>query len=306
MNFIQGHWDRVRPRIHEDRTGARAAPLREGGRVAIPAMHPAEAVQLSEPRGAGRVRGLSRPARTGARPRSMAVLPRHVGIIMDGNGRWAEARGLPRMRGHRAGAESVRIVTRHAARLGIEQLTLFAFSTENWKRPRHEITYLMRLLRRYLVEERGELMENAIRLTSIGRIDGLPGYVQDALRETERLTSRNARMSMCLALNYGGRTEIVDAARSIVADVAAGRLKPDAVDEAAIEARLYQPHMPDLDLLVRTAGEQRVSNFLLWQLSYAEMRVVETPWPEFREEELEAALADYGTRVRRFGGLVSK
>ena len=236
----------------------------------------------------------------------MTALPRHVAIIMDGNGRWAEARGMARIKGHRVGAESVRTVTRHAARLGLEQLTLFAFSTENWRRPRHEVTYLFRLLRRYLVEERGELMENWIRLTSIGRIEALPDYVQAALRETEALTAANRKMTLCLALNYGGRTEIVDAARSLAKDVAEGRLPADAIDEAALASRLYQPLMPELDLLVRTAGEQRVSNFLLWQLSYAEIVVVDTAWPDFREEELEAALAEYGTRVRRFGGIVRK
>jgi undecaprenyl diphosphate synthase len=197
-------------------------------------------------------------------------------------------------------------VTRHAARLGIEQLTLFAFSTENWKRPRHEVTYLFRLLRRYLVKERGELMENGIRLTAIGRVEELPDYVVRALRETEALTAGNRKMTLCLALNYGGRTEITDAVRSIALDVAAGRLSPEAIDEAALEARLYQPGMPPLDLLVRTAGEQRVSNFLLWQLSYAELVIVETAWPDFREDELESALAQYGTRVRRFGGIVKK
>jgi undecaprenyl diphosphate synthase len=236
----------------------------------------------------------------------MADLPRHVAIIMDGNGRWAEARGLARVRGHRAGVESVRAVTRHCARLGVEQLTLYAFSTENWKRPRTEVSTLMRLLRRYLVDERGELMDNGIRLTAVGRLDGLPGFVQEALRETERLTANNPKMTLCLALNYGGRTEIADAAKALAKDVAAKRLSPDAVDEAALAARLYQPKMPQLDLLIRTAGEQRVSNFLLWQLSYAEIHVSETTWPDFREEELEAAFAEYGTRVRRFGGLVRK
>ena len=236
----------------------------------------------------------------------MAAIPRHTAIIMDGNGRWAEARGLPRIKGHRAGAESVRAVTRHAARLGLEQLTLFAFSTENWKRPKHEVTYLFRLLRRYLIEERGEMMDNGIRLTAIGRIEGIPGYVQEALEETKALTALNAKMTLCLALNYGGRTEIVDAVKALATDVAAGRLPVEAIDEQSIERRLYQPTMPPLDLLVRTAGEQRVSNFLLWQLSYAELLVVDTAWPDFREEELESALAAYGTRERRFGGLVRK
>ncbi len=225
---------------------------------------------------------------------------------MDGNGRWAEARGLARIKGHRAGAESVRAVTRHAARLGLEQLTLFAFSTENWKRPKHEVTYLFRLLRRYLIEERGEMMDNGIRLTAIGRIGGIPDYVQEALEETKALTARNPKLTLCLALNYGGRTEIVDAAKSLAADVAAGRCTVESIDERALESRLYQPTMPPLDLLVRTAGEQRVSNFLLWQLSYAELLVVDTPWPDFREEELESALAEYATRERRFGGLARK
>jgi undecaprenyl diphosphate synthase len=231
---------------------------------------------------------------------------RHVAIIMDGNGRWAEARGLPRIKGHRAGAESVRVVTRHAARLGLSQLTLFAFSTENWKRPPREVTYLWRLLRRYLINERPELMENGIRMTAIGRIDGLPDFVQRALAETIALTAGNRKMTLCLALNYGGRLEIVDVVRRVAAEVASGRLAPDAIDESAIEARLYQPQMPPLDLLVRTAGEQRVSNFLLWQLSYAELMSVETQWPDFREEELDAVLAEYSTRERRFGGLVRK
>jgi undecaprenyl diphosphate synthase len=236
----------------------------------------------------------------------MPALPRHVAIIMDGNGRWAEARGLPRIKGHRAGAESVRAVTRHAARRGLEQLTLFAFSTENWKRPAREVTYLWRLLRRYLIEERGEMMENGIRLDAIGRIDGIPRFVQDALAETKAITAGNRKMTLCLALNYGGRLEIVDAARRLAADAAAGRIAPEAIDEAALEARLYQPGAPPLDLLVRTAGEQRVSNFLLWQLSYAELCTVEAAWPDFREDELDAVLAEYGTRERRFGGLVRK
>jgi undecaprenyl diphosphate synthase len=236
----------------------------------------------------------------------MADQPRHVAMIMDGNGRWAEARGLPRVRGHRAGVESVRAVTRHAARLGLGQLTLFAFSTENWKRPRAEVATLMRLLRRYLVEERDELMENDVRLEAIGRIAGLPARVQEALAETRRLTAKNRGMTLCLALNYGGQMEIADAARALAQEVAAGRLAPEAVDEAAIARRLYQPGMPQLDLLVRTAGEQRISNFLLWQLSYAEIVVSEVCWPDFREEELDQALAEYGRRVRRFGGLVPK
>jgi undecaprenyl diphosphate synthase len=227
---------------------------------------------------------------------------------MDGNGRWAETRGLARIRGHEAGVESVRAVTRHAARLGLGQLTLFAFSTENWKRPRTEIAFLMRLLKRYLVAERDELMQNDVRLVSIGRIAELPRDVQRALRQTEALTAGNGGMRLCLALNYGSHTEIADAARRLAEDVLAGRLDLAALKngqlEAAVAGRLYQPDKPALDLLVRTAGEQRLSNFLLWQLSYAEIRVTDVQWPDFREDDLEEALADYATRVRRFGGLV--
>jgi undecaprenyl diphosphate synthase len=233
---------------------------------------------------------------------------RHVAVIMDGNGRWAQARGLARIRGHEAGVESVRAVTRHAARLGLGQLTLFAFSTENWKRPRAEIAFLMRLLERYLVGERPEMMQNGVRLRAIGRIDGLPRAVQRALRGTEALTAENPGLCLCLALNYGGRTEIADAARRLAAEAAAGRIDLDALGPDELEAALsrfcYQPDMPPLDLLVRTAGERRLSNFLLWQAAYAELRTTDVCWPEFREEDLEAALADYATRVRRFGGLV--
>jgi undecaprenyl diphosphate synthase len=234
----------------------------------------------------------------------------HVAIIMDGNGRWAEARGLPRVRGHKSGVDSVRAVTRHAARIGLRQLTLYAFSTENWKRPPTETSYLMSLLRRYLVTERSEMMDNGIRLRSIGRIEGLPRGVQRALRTSEEMTARNAGMTLCLALNYGGRTELADAAVRLARDVAGGRVRLDGDDPAQAERllaeRLYQPDMPPLDLLVRTAGEQRLSNFLLWQISYAEIHVSPVCWPDFREEDLEGALSDYATRVRRFGGLVRK
>jgi undecaprenyl diphosphate synthase len=235
---------------------------------------------------------------------------RHVAIIMDGNGRWAQSRGLVRLRGHRAGVESVRAATRHGAKIGLQQLTLFAFSTENWKRPANEVATLMRLLEQYLVDERDELMENGIRLTSIGRIEGLPAEVRTALRATERLTAANKGMTLCLALNYGARTELADAARRLVEDARAGRIDLARLDDAAVEgaltARCYQPDMPPLDLMIRTAGEVRLSNFLLWQMSYGELVVTDVCWPEFREEDLEAALAEYATRVRRFGGLISR
>ncbi|MDJ0522187.1 MAG: polyprenyl diphosphate synthase [Planctomycetota bacterium] len=238
-----------------------------------------------------------------------AGLPRHVAIIMDGNGRWAQARGFARVRGHEHGVESVRAITRHAARLGLEQLTLFAFSTENWRRPETEVDRLMELLTHYLVEERDELMENDIRLTAIGRIEELPEDVQRTLAETEALTADNSGMTLCLALNYGARGELADAARTLALDAAAGRIDVAAMSSEEIEreldARTYQPDMPPLDLLVRTAGEQRLSNFLLWQMSYGEFHVADVTWPEFREAALEAALADYGSRKRSFGGLLS-
>ncbi len=247
-------------------------------------------------------------ARNGKTAPGRPAAPRHVAIIMDGNGRWAQTRGQVRIRGHEHGVESVRAATRHGAKLGLTQLTLFAFSTENWKRPRAEISFLMRLLRRYLIDERPELMENDIRLRSIGRIEGLPKDVQRALRRTEELTANNIGMVLCLALNYGSRMELADAARRLALDVAAGIVEPSRLDDDGAEVllgeRLYQPEMPPLDLLIRTAGEQRLSNFLLWQMSYGEFHVTDVPWPEFRESHLDVALADYASRIRRFGGLV--
>jgi undecaprenyl diphosphate synthase len=228
------------------------------------------------------------------------TLPRHVAIIMDGNGRWAEMRGLPRTRGHAEGVESVRAVTRECARIGIGQLTLYAFSEENWRRPRREVRLLMRLLRRFLVGERGEIMDNDIRLTAVGRLDRLPADVRRELDRTAELSADNGGMRLCLALSYGGRQEIVDAVRSIVADGVA----PDDVSEEEIQRHLYQPDMPPVDLMIRTAGEMRLSNFLLWQLSYAELYVAPLCWPDFREEELGRALENYGKRTRKFGGLV--
>ena len=229
------------------------------------------------------------------------TLPRHVAIIMDGNGRWARQRGLPRIRGHEAGAESVRIVIEEAARLGIRQLTLYAFSLQNWGRPRTEVAGLMRMLRRYLVGERDNIMKNDIRLTAIGRREDLPRAVRRELEGTERLSAANRGLGLCLALNYGGREEIVDAVRSIAADAAAGALRPDQVDEALVASRLYTAGMPDPDLLIRTAGEMRVSNFLLGQISYAELYVTPVCWPEFRVEQLHEALRAYAQRRRTFG-----
>ncbi|MHC4135110.1 MAG: isoprenyl transferase [Planctomycetota bacterium] len=233
-----------------------------------------------------------------------ADLPGHVAIIMDGNGRWAKARKLRRTRGHAEGVESVRAVTRHGARRKLRQLTLYAFSEENWKRPAREVRLLMRLLRRFLIRERGEIMDNDIRLEAIGRIDRLPADVRKELDKTREMSRANRGMVLNLALSYGGRQEIVDAMRAIARRVEAGELKPDDITEEVVTAHLYQPEMPPPDLLIRTAGELRVSNFLLWQISYTELYVTPVTWPEFREEGLDEALAAYRGRVRKFGGLV--
>lgn len=230
-------------------------------------------------------------------------LPRHVAIIMDGNGRWAQQRGLERVAGHRQGAESVRTIVRHCARLGVEVLTLYSFSSENWKRPQDEVDALMRLCALHLIGERDELRENGVRLRQIGRRDALPEDVRRELAVTEALTAKNERLTLCLALNYGSRAEIVDAARQLAQRVADGALRPDAIDEAALAGELYTAGLPDPDLLIRTAGEMRLSNFLLWQLSYAEMHVTPVLWPEFGAEEFNVALRDYGQRVRRFGAV---
>ncbi len=230
-------------------------------------------------------------------------LPRHVAIIMDGNGRWARERGLPRIKGHEAGVESVRVVTEEAARLGISYLTLYAFSSQNWARPPGEVRGLMSMLRRFLVRERDEVLRNNIRLRAIGRRKGLPKRVVAELEKTERMTAENTGLNLTLALNYGGREEIVDAVRAIAREVAAGRLKPGRIGEATINRHLYTAGIPDPDLLIRTAGEMRVSNFLLWQISYAELYVSDVCWPDFRREHLHEALRAYAGRRRTFGRL---
>ena len=230
-------------------------------------------------------------------------LPRHVAIIMDGNGRWAQARGLERNKGHEAGAENVREVVTHCARLGLDCLTLYSFSTENWRRPAAEITHLMNLYVRYLIKERDEIMENRIRLIQIGRRTGLPPDVLRELDETAATSKDNRGMTLCLALNYSSRVELVDAVRSIARRAAAGELTPDAITEQTISDALYTAGLPDPDLLIRTAGEMRVSNFILWQISYAELYVTGALWPDFHREELNAALREYARRDRRFGGV---
>jgi undecaprenyl diphosphate synthase len=230
-------------------------------------------------------------------------LPRHVAIIMDGNGRWAQSRGLPRIEGHRRGVASVRRITEHCARRGIEQLTLYCLSSENWRRPEAELRFLMHLLEQYLIEERSLLMQQRIRLSMIGRREGLPAATLDALDRTVALCGDNDGMRLCLAINYGSRAEIVEAARGLARDAAAGLLAPEAIDEEAFAARLDTAGMTDPDLLIRTAGEMRISNFLLWQISYAEIWVTPVPWPEFEERHLDEALTAFAGRDRRFGGL---
>lgn len=232
-------------------------------------------------------------------------LPRHVAIIMDGNGRWAEGRGWKRIRGHEEGTGSIRAITEECARLGIERLTLYSFSLENWRRPRPEVLFLMRLLKNYLVGERDTLKKNDVRLTAIGRLDDLPRPVRRELEKTRELTAGHKGLNLCLALSYGGRAELVDAMRSIAKDVRAGKLAPEAIDESTIAKRLYQPGV-DPDLVIRTAGELRVSNFLLWQISYSEIVISERCWPEFRIPELHEALREYARRTRKFGGLASQ
>jgi undecaprenyl diphosphate synthase len=238
------------------------------------------------------------------RPDFGGALPRHVAIIMDGNGRWAERLGLRRIFGHREGIGSVREITTECARLGIESLTLYAFSVENWKRPSPEIRYLMQLLRQFLIQERPTLMDNAVRLRAIGRIADLPAAAHEELRRTEEITRGNGGMLLRLALSYGSRTEIADAVRQIAEDARAGLLDPATVDDETLRAYLYDPHTPDPDLLIRTAGEMRLSNFLLWQASYTELYVSEVCWPEFRSGELHEALRAYARRKRKFGGLI--
>jgi undecaprenyl diphosphate synthase len=231
----------------------------------------------------------------------LAKLPRHVAIIMDGNGRWAANRRLPRVAGHRAGADAVRSTTETAARLGLECLTLYAFSTENWKRPRYEIRALMDLLMEYLRKELRSLKENNIQFRMIGRGEELHISVLEQIRKAELATFQNTGLRLNIALNYGGRAEIVDAFRRLAREVAAGRLQPDDVDEETINRSLYTRPLPDPDLLIRTSGEMRISNFLLWQIAYAEIYVTETLWPDFGERDLYAALVEYQKRDRRYG-----
>jgi undecaprenyl diphosphate synthase len=230
-----------------------------------------------------------------------ACVPRHVAVIMDGNGRWAKQRGRPRIFGHRAGADSLRAVLRACRDHGVEFLTVYAFSTENWVRPPDEVSGLMSLLKTFLKKDEHELHENQVRLRTTGRIEDLPKGVRKELERVMEATKRYEKGHLILALSYGGRTEIVSAVRAIAAKVQAGELAPEAIDEATISRHLYLPDVPDPDLMIRTSGELRLSNFLLWQLSYAEFYFTDTLWPDFREESFAEALVEYSRRQRRFG-----
>lgn len=232
-----------------------------------------------------------------------ARLPRHVAFIMDGNGRWAVSRQLPRIEGHREGAKTARMVIEEAARLGLEQVTLFCLSSENWKRPADELQMLLKLLEEYLVREREEVVKRNLRFAMIGRRDELPESVLRELDATAASAAGNTGTRLCLAINYGSRGEIVEAARRLAVDVVAGRLRCDEINENALASRLDTAGMPDPDLVVRTAGEMRLSNFLLWQFSYSELHVSPKCWPDFSRDDLLAALRDFALRDRRYGGL---
>jgi len=232
-----------------------------------------------------------------------ANLPKHVAVIMDGNGRWAKQRHLPRVEGHRAGAESARVIIRTAGELGIKYLTLYAFSAENWNRPKDEVDALMKYLIHYLKSETPELNKNNVRLEVIGQIYRLPENVQEHLKKSIATLSRNNGLTLVMALSYGSRIEIVEAVRNIAEKVKQGKLDPGDINEKVISEHLWTRNIPDPDLLIRTSGEMRISNFLLWQISYTELLVTPTFWPDFRKPQFFEALEEYTRRHRRFGGL---
>jgi undecaprenyl diphosphate synthase len=234
-------------------------------------------------------------------PLDPAALPRHVAIIMDGNGRWAQERGMPRIEGHRRGANSVHEVVRTAREMGVKALTLYAFSAQNWRRPPDEVSMLMRLLREYVIAERPEIMDNDIRLVTIGDLQKLPTLVGEPLDALIRDSANNKSMALCLALSYGGRESIVSAARSLCESVKRGELDPGAVDERLFQSVMQTAGLPQLDLLIRTSGEERLSNFLLWESAYAELYFTDVYWPEFGRDEFIRALESYRGRERRFG-----
>jgi undecaprenyl diphosphate synthase len=236
-------------------------------------------------------------------PEAKASLPRHVAVIMDGNGRWAKQRGLPRIEGHRQGAESARVIIRTAGELGIKYLTLYAFSLENWNRPKDEVDALMKYLVHYLKTETPELNKNNVRLEVIGHIYRLPEAVQEQLNKSIATLSKNNGLTLIMALSYGGRTEIVDAVRSIAEKVRRGGIEPADINEQVVSQHLYTRNWPDPDVLIRTSGEMRISNFLLWQISYTELVVTPTFWPDFRRPQFCQAIEEYARRHRRFGGI---
>jgi len=232
-------------------------------------------------------------------------MPRHIAMIMDGNGRWAVQQSQPRIEGHRRGAEVVRRVTTECCQLGLDQLTLYCLSSENWKRPQEELEFLLHLLKYYLIEELPTLMQNNLRLSIIGRRDRIPDSVIQQMDDSIAATSQNTGTRLCLAINYGGKGEIVDAVQSIARQIQQGDISVDDVDERMISDHLYTKGMSDPDLLIRTAGEMRISNFLLWQISYSEIWVTDRFWPDFRIDDLHQAIREYAQRHRRFGGLKS-
>lgn len=229
--------------------------------------------------------------------------PKHVAIIMDGNGRWAQSRGLPRIEGHRRGADAVQRVLEACPELGIDYLTLYCFSSENWKRPKEELDFLMDLLHRYLIQERATLHKNGIRLRVIGQREGLPDKVLKEIDRSLEESRNHQRLTLCLAINYGGRSELADATRVIAQKVLEGKMDWKDINESTLQQHLYAPDLPDPDLMIRTSGEMRISNFLLWQLSYSELWITEKSWPDFGKSDLEEAIASYCHRDRRFGGI---
>jgi undecaprenyl diphosphate synthase len=230
-------------------------------------------------------------------------IPKHIAVIMDGNGRWAQSQGMPRIEGHRRGANSVRRISEACRELGVSYLTLYCFSNENWKRPKEELDFLMGLLKTYLIQERPTLQKNGIRLTIIGRREGISADVQAEMDKSIEISKDCDGLTLCLAINYGARQEIVDAAKRIARQVQEGTLSPESIDEETIQKSLYTADMPDPDLLIRTSGEMRISNYLLWQISYSEIWITTKAWPEFDKADLVQAIRDFNKRDRRFGGV---
>jgi len=232
-----------------------------------------------------------------------SYLPKHLGIIMDGNGRWAKKRGLPRPAGHTAGAVVFKTITRYCSSIGIQYLTIYAFSTENWKRPSDEVVALIKLFQQYLEDALRDFLDENIKVHFIGDTTAFPDQLQKLIFETEKVSEKRTGMVLNIALNYGGRAELTRAVKLLAEDVKSGKLSPEQIDEASIEQRLYTAGQPDPDLIIRPSGENRVSNFLLWQSAYSEYMTMDTLWPDFRPKDLDRALKEYSSRIRRFGGV---